>query len=260
MNFTFGIITAGGADKYIEEIIESIRDQKIPFYEIIIVGETNVNGIDITNIVFNENIKKGWITRKKNMVCQIARYDNIVLMHDYVTLEKGWYNGFLNYSTDFDICINRIETIDGKRFRDFLLFPNGLAPFFQNGALLPYDYNPSKTISKLMYISGAYYVIKKNIALKFPLNEDLLHNMGEDIDLCHRLSDANIIFKCNKYSCVKLLKDKNFVGWEKELSNDDMVLLLELDDDYLIRLFEIVVIGIVIEVIIVMYLCKKKKK
>jgi hypothetical protein len=238
MNFTFGIITYGGSDKFIDRIVESIRSQLIPLYEIIIIGETLIRGNDITNIDFDETVKPGWITRKKNIICQLAKYDNIVLLHDYIYLENDWYNGFLQYNTDFDICVNRIQTKDGNRFRDFLLFPNGLEPLFQNGALLPYDYQPSVHLSKLMYISGAYYIIKKSIALKFPLNENLISSMGEDVDLCHRLSDANIIFKCNKYSSVKLLKQQTMVGFEREISNNDIVLLSQLDNTYLTYLFE----------------------
>jgi len=87
-----------------------------------------------------------------------------------------------------------------------------------------------------MYISGTFYVIKKHIALKYPLNEDLLHNMGEDVVLSHMLSNDNIILKCNKYSCVFLLKDKH--DSSIELTIDEMNILHNLDDDYLLNIFE----------------------
>ena len=42
MEFTFGIITNGNNDVLIEKIIISIENNKIPVYEIIIVGNTKI--------------------------------------------------------------------------------------------------------------------------------------------------------------------------------------------------------------------------
>jgi len=234
MNFSFGIITGGNSDKYIQTIVDSIRNQNIPIYEILIIGKSEISGSDITNINFDETIKPGWLTKKKNIICKEAKYENIVLMHDYVCLDTNWYNGFLKYGNDFEICVNRIETLDRKRFRDFLIYPNGIYPYFWEGALLPYDYEPSKYISKLMYISGTYYVIKKDLALKFPLNEDLtMQTAGDDVELSHRLSNSDIIFKCNQYSTVYFLKEKDGVGWENLISHEDMNLLASFDNEHM---------------------------
>ena len=43
IDFTFGIITGGGKDRDINLIIESIEKQKIPNYEVIIIGSSEVN-------------------------------------------------------------------------------------------------------------------------------------------------------------------------------------------------------------------------
>jgi hypothetical protein len=71
-----------------------------------------------------------------------------------------------------------------------------------------------------MYISGSYYVIKKRIAIKHKLNEDLIWGQGEDVELCKRIHMDGIIIKCNKFSSVKFLKYKQPVHWEQEISND----------------------------------------
>jgi hypothetical protein len=62
--------------------------------------------------------------------------------------------------------------------------------------------------------------------------------MGEDIDLCHRLSKSGIVFKCNQFSSVKLLKDKPLVGWENEISPDELKMLNEFDEEDLSFLFK----------------------
>jgi cellulose synthase/poly-beta-1,6-N-acetylglucosamine synthase-like glycosyltransferase len=52
MDFTFGIITCGENDTFIEEMIESIIKNNIPNYEIIIVGNTNINETDNIKITY----------------------------------------------------------------------------------------------------------------------------------------------------------------------------------------------------------------
>lgn len=234
MDFTFGIITHGNADNYIKLIIESIIKNNIPNYEIIIVGNANIQINDNDKIKifkFNENIKPGWITRKKNIISLNAKYYNIVMLHDYVMLNDDWYQGFLNYGNDFDWCITKIFNNNEKRFRDYTLFPykvdylnidyspgDDIDNYFNDNCLLPYDFVNTIKTNRYMYISGSYYVIKKKIATKFLLNEELLHCQGEDVEYSKRLHENGIIIKCNMFSSVKLLKYKQSIHWEKEIS------------------------------------------
>ena len=126
MNFTFGIITNNNITN-LYKIIDSIELQNIPNYEIIIVGvNINLNKKNCTCIQFDESIYPGWIARKKNIITQNAKYENIVYMHDYIILDKNWYNGFLKYGNNFDVVINPIQKINGSRFRDWILNINFL--------------------------------------------------------------------------------------------------------------------------------------
>jgi len=232
MDFTFGIITDGKSE--LLQIIESIKEQRIPNYEIIIVGNTSIQSENTTVIQFDETIKKAWITKKKNLICQHAKYENIVLIHDYIKFDKDWYSGFLKFGNDFDYCVTKIKTIDGRRYRDFTLYQGGLENLFSS-CLLPYSYNPPDNIRKLLYISGAYYIIKKRIALEYPLNEDLIHGGGEDVELSQRLATNNIHIQCNIHSSVSLLKHAWQCNWENVLSDEQMLFLNSLDSDELFR-------------------------
>lgn len=65
MDFTFGIVTGGGCDERIREIISSIEQLEIPNYEVLVVGPTSVRGGNITTIPFDETVKKlGSLERK----------------------------------------------------------------------------------------------------------------------------------------------------------------------------------------------------
>jgi len=226
MDFTFGIIT--NSDIFLPQIINSIKEQRIPNYEIIIVGNTQIQDDKVRIIQFDESIKKAWITRKKNLICHNAKYENIVLIHDYVKFDKDWYNGFLKFGNNFDYCVTKIKTIDGRRYRDFTLYQGGLESLFPS-CLLPYSYDPPENIRKMLYISGAYYIIKKDIALKYPLNEDLTHGGGEDVELSQRLATNNIHIQCNAYSSVSLLKNAGNCNWEKVLTEQEITQLNSLE-------------------------------
>jgi hypothetical protein len=218
---TFGIITNGQNDDMISTVIVSIITQNIPQYEIIIVGNTTITHKSVKHVNFDESIKTNWITRKKNIVCEMATYDIIVLMHDYIKLCDDWYDGFIKFGTNFDICVTKMKTIDGNRFRDSTLFPYDLGYPYESRALLPYHYLITPKINKLMYISGAYYVIKKRTALEYPLNEMLCWGDGEDAELSKRLTDNSIFLQCNPYSTVQLLKYKSQCIWEYEMTADE---------------------------------------
>lgn len=236
MDFTFGIVTDGNGDHYIQTVIESIEKNNIPNYEIIIVGNTKIINTElIKTIPFDETVYVGWITKKKNIIAENAKYENIVLLHDYVKLNDNWYNGFLQFgNTDFDWCITPIITIDGNRFRDYTLFPckvdylninyspTDIDNYFEHHCLLPYDFVNNIKTNKYMYISGAYYIIKKHIALKYKLDENLVWGRGEDVEISKRLHANNIIIKCNRFSSVSLLKHKQYIPWEKPINKDKL--------------------------------------
>ena len=222
MKFTFGIITVGNCDSNINKIIDSIEYQNISkdMYEIIIVGNYHFQRKNTKVIEFNEFIKNSWITAKKNIITKNATFENIVFMHDYVFLEENWYNGYLKFGDDWDICMNKIKNADGSRFIDWMGMPDDSV---YGNVLLPYDYKGSKG----MYISGTYWVVKKKIMERFPLNEDFHWGEGEDIEWSKRVlggfiplwlknrnellnkKSENCKYVFNPNSAVKFLKFKN---------------------------------------------------
>jgi hypothetical protein len=237
MDFTFGIITDGTSDHFIEQIILSIERNLIPNYEIIIVGNSKIPPTDkILIIPFNENIFKGWITRKKNTIACSAKYDNIVMMHDYIILDDNWYDGFLKFGNDYDWCVTKIVNTNGTRFRYYLLYPqcteenmpdvieysavNNIDTYFIYHGLFPYDFKNTIKTNKYMYISGAYYVIKKHIAMIHMLNESIFHGGGEDIEYSRRLGKLGIFIKCNANSTVHLLRYKEPARFENLISQE----------------------------------------
>jgi hypothetical protein len=217
MDFTFGIITDGNNENRINFIIDSIEKENIPNYEIILVGGNNIIRNNVVHIPFDETIKPKWITRKKNLITENAKYENIVYMHDYVYLEDDWYNGYLKFGNDFDVCMNVIKNTDDSRFRDWTLWADlsnmkdVISPedvkYLENNRtfLLPYDMSH---LTKYMYISGAYWVVKRNIMIETPLDENLIWGESEDV-VWSKIVREKYNFKMNPYSSVKFMKMKS---------------------------------------------------
>ena len=227
MDFTFGIITSKNSDSYLHKIINNIEKQKIPNYEILLIGDTKKTFENplVKHIEFDESVKEGWITKKKNLITQNSKYENVVYMHDYINLDKDWYQGYLNYGNDFKVCINKIITKDNFRYRDWTLWPLNNNKFDQylnrtRKCLLPYDVN---NLSRYMYISGAYWVAKKKFMVKYPLNEKLAWGEGEDVEWSKRIRKKTI-FKFNELSTVKFLKEKDTIYSEIDGLTLEMIL------------------------------------
>jgi len=211
MEFTFGIITGGGNELYITEIINSIYSLNIPKYEIIVVGSCNLQLPNLRVFNFDESIKsRAWISKKKNLITHHANFENIVYTHDYIKFDSNFYTGWLEYGDKFNACMNKIYQINGERFRDWLLWLPGCAEIYlpelkqTRGCLLPYT---CTEFSKIMYFSGSYFVAKKKIMKEIPLNEDLCWGQGEDVEWSFRYRDK-YVFDINPLSSVTLLKNK----------------------------------------------------
>ena len=236
MDFTFGIITGGGSnhreskfwgDKHglgdpddiglrINHIIDTIEDQNIPNYEVIVVGGDNYYD-DLENInyiPFDESIKWGWITKKKNIITDSAKYENIVYMHDYIALEKNWYEGYLKFGDDWDVCLNVLNNIEGQRWLDLLLR-------HESGyhMMVPFDYIYIHRDG--LYVSGAYWIAKKEFMEKFPIKEEFGWNEPSDIEWTDRwLYNHNYKFKMNELSSCRVCKENKLYSCQYLFRSD----------------------------------------
>lgn len=212
MDFTFVICTSGKERDRVLAILDTIEAQAIPRYEVIVIGGAGESlGRDqVTAIPFDESLRPhGWITRKKNIGTWHATYENVVYMHDYVLLAPGWYAGQVRAGDNFDVRMDRMENADGTRFRDWTLDP-WEAKFIGGRCLLPYSVTD---LSRFMYISGAYWVAKRQVMLDFPQHEGLYWGCGEDLEWSARVRKAHA-FTMNEHSTVRLAKQKDRVFGE----------------------------------------------
>jgi hypothetical protein len=220
--WTFGIVY-GNRPIFLNKIIMSIRQQNIPEYEIILVGDSSLlphidDETNIKKINFNENILPMWITKKKNIIAQVAQYENLSIHHDYVSLGDKWYKNFNKFGYDWDVAMTRIEQINGMRYRDWVRWD-------------PVEYLDYKnnTETQNMYVSGSYFCIKKQFFLNNPFDERITWGHGEDVEWSKRIRSF-WKYKCNWKSKVQFCKPKDCYppdetdlsrGWYNQEINDD---------------------------------------
>ncbi len=229
MQITFGIITDGSQSERVGKVIQSIWDQQIPCndYEIIVVGGNYVYGsydgkdkgmLHLES--FDETVKPGWITKKKNLITKKAQFDVVVYMHDYISLAPDWYKGFLAFGNAWDICMNKLHNPDGTRYRDWVAWDDarhggwwyqrepwcGPEGRFTMGTPCIVPYNYIRTWN--MYISGAYWVAKRRVMIEQPLDEKLVWSQAEDVEWSLRVR-RKYRYAMNTNSTCILLKQKD---------------------------------------------------
>jgi hypothetical protein len=206
--WTFGICYS--KTTYIDRIIKSIHNQAglTPNnFEIILIGPSKENlnhhgASNIKNIVFEESIRPAWITLKKNLIVQNAKFENICITHDYVGFCENWFIGYEKFGYDWDVCMNPVRMENGLRHRDW---------FTQHRPLQFVNYNDITHI-KEMYINGTYWCGKKKFMLENPQNNNLCWGQGEDVEWglrCQKFWN----YKLNPYSVVKYMKTKELLDW-----------------------------------------------
>lgn len=195
MKFSFGILTLYENTEQIQGVIDSIKALDIPEYEILLIGPKNdqfENAIE-----FDETQKQGWITRKKNVLVDSAKYNNVVVMHDYYTFDKDWYKNFVEFGDEWDVCSNAQLLINGNRhFTDWVTWDS---PIFPRYTAMAYD---DWSHTRCMYQSGGYMIVKKDFYKKFPMNEEMTWGTAEDVEWSLRMR-TSAKWKCNGKSIVK---------------------------------------------------------
>lgn len=201
IQWTFGIVTGYQDGERLKNIIDNIISLNIPEFEILIIGGNRDNFCvdypQVKLIDFDESQKPLWITKKKNIIADLAMYENMVIMHDYHVFDKDWYVNFKSFGTDWDICSCPQYLITGARNpMDWSLWDK---PGHGRAWSLDYD-DWSQT--QYMYVSGGFFIVKKHVMLEEPLDESFGWNEAEDVEWSLRVRDKYVM-KCNKNSIVR---------------------------------------------------------
>lgn len=185
--WSFGIITNGKRDQWMDRIIRSIKKQNIPNYEIIICGSYHTRKEkECKYFEFKERDEKGWITKKKNIIIQNARYENICIVHDRAIFPSNWYHLMKQYGNCFEAICNK-QLYKDVRAYDWVTLGGPLGTQYKIDLL---DYRDWDWWS---YIGGLQLITKRSIVKNILFDETRYWNGAEDADISFRLRDAGYI-------------------------------------------------------------------
>jgi len=129
------------------------------------------------------------------------------------------------FGDNWDVQMHQIFNLDGTRYRDWCLSPSCSLPEYRSRErLLPYNVN----MTDKMYVSGAYWVAKKEFMQQFPLDESLGMGDGEDIEWSERMR-GSARYVMNPDSAVMCMKAKWVVF--KEIAPDLLGYVKERDEN-----------------------------
>ncbi len=202
--WTFGILTMGNREEWLQKVIDSIRMQKIPSYEIVLCGSYyDRKEPDIRYIPYNK--RAGWITKQKNLIVESAQYENVCVIHDRIVFPENWYEGMKKWGNCFE-HLGLPQLYNGDRAGDWLhVDPDVVVKFSNGGYFFPMQYQDYADWSPTSYSSGSLHIGKKHILTEVPWNETLYWNQAEDYALQQDLHAGGYLTRFNPYAKTEVL-------------------------------------------------------
>lgn len=178
------------------------------------INNNNMDGCDF--IDFNETIKPGWITRKKNIITEKLgyNYDLICFVHDYYQFDKDFLIEFYNWrnapeNDRYQLFQPRINTKEGTRHSDWLVSQRYIVAVLQrhpelqplhqalagHGEQIQYICGLPYTehdLTHIQYISGGFIFGETSVFQSIPLDENRTWGQEEDIEWSMRIAGARI--------------------------------------------------------------------
>jgi cellulose synthase/poly-beta-1,6-N-acetylglucosamine synthase-like glycosyltransferase len=193
MVYSFCIITDGKEPVKTLRLIESIREQNVSQFEILIGGDVPARlelAADVA-IQMPEKARMGRLGAMRNALCREAHGTILVVLDDDIILADDWAEGMEKYGEDFDLLSCVIINPDGTRYWDWKTYKDG------NNALLPYD-QTSPDIS----LTGGLCIMKRQVFNAVQWDETRGFYENEDVDFTNRVKAAGLRIAFNPYSLV----------------------------------------------------------
>lgn len=204
--WTFGLLTLGDKPQRALAYVDSIERACREPYEVLVVCPEHLPFLadrpHVRQIHFSEQDDKGWITKKKNLVCDAAQHSDILVCHDRFTLPPDFCEAFDAWGYAYGMAAPRLRLPDGRRAVDWAVVSSQNRTWSHGGLL---DY---RSYSPYAYVPGGATLVRKEFWRRFPWDENLFWNEHEDVELCRRaqrhgevlhLSGATLVAEADRW-------------------------------------------------------------
>lgn len=208
--WTFWIVTQWKRDDWLHQIIDSIEIQNIPQYEIILCWKVNNNEIinreNINYIEFTENDDQWWITRKKNIIVENAKHENICIVHDRIIFKKWWYDWMKKWGNNFEHLSPYYEW-KGQNFYNYTSnsFYSSYTPYKKVLAFV--TGLDAKDFDTQVVCGWNAHIWKRRYFRKYRWDENLfwIDNTFEDWSISYILNSHWLFARNNQYAHIKAI-------------------------------------------------------
>ena len=131
------------------------------------------------------------IRKKKNLIVENARYENVCILHDRILFDNNWFKGMKKWGNCFE-HLACAQYHHAQRACDWLLHEKLARSGFGFATLLDYrDWDIN------IYQSGQLHIVKRGFVKEIPWNESCFWGMLEDLEISCKLRDRGYILRCN---------------------------------------------------------------
>jgi hypothetical protein len=191
--WTFGILTAGQSP-HAARMAAAILDLDLPNVEVIFGGPRPPgapNDARVSAFDLDRPEPRGWITRKKNLIADRARYDNLCLLHDRYVVTPEWadalnhYGPCYSFTTFPQVYFADLQRQFPQRYPDYQLLAQerGIERALATGV---YDadrvFHPAyDDFAETAFCCGGLYIARRSLWNLVRQDEALFHCEWEDI-------------------------------------------------------------------------------
>ncbi|WP_320820878.1 hypothetical protein [Thalassolituus sp.] len=178
--WSFGIITNGKKQEQVENLVRSIQNLNIPNYEVLICGTFLITSEHMESVVVIDDVitddLRAPISVKKNKIASLAKFENLILLHDRYVFPLDWYENMLVYGNYYELLIIKNIGPSGGRVNDWSSFYGMPSQIKGLSRLLPYS-----SWNEEWFSQGGIVVIKRSIYNRLSIDERLFWGELEDV-------------------------------------------------------------------------------
>lgn len=191
--WTFGILTSGSSPRG-AQMAAALLALDLPTVEVVFCGprpaglpaDERIRAIDL-----ERHERRGWITRKKNLLAATARYDNLCLLHDRFVVTPAWAAALREYGPCFSFLtfpqafFADLDHRFSQRYADYQVLyqtadvDGSLAFSVYAGSQVLYA--PYDDFYETAFCCGGLYVTKRCLWNRVGQDEALFHGEWEDV-------------------------------------------------------------------------------
>jgi hypothetical protein len=196
--WTFGILTQGKKAEVVERFCKSVRQYGGDAHEILIVGPKNpiYEAYGPTYIEKTYSSKFSDICIKKNDIVDLAKHENICIIHDRYWLDENFFSGFETFGYDFDFLTIQQHHQSGKNYPSYCAIDDRCNLIW--GTI--YECGNENQTWNRNYLNGGLIVAKRALLKEIPFNPLIFHNQAEDVELAKQMAAYSVIPRINRLS------------------------------------------------------------